>query len=306
MVVCRYLDATELMVDLLKEQDASKIDVFAGDPDDGRLMQMLADAEVVLNGHTFLRPDHVEAARRLRSVVFLGSGAKSYMDVAALEARGVRVHTVSNYGDRAVAEHAFALMLAAARKVCVMDRALRAGHWAPLEGPELQGRTLGVVGLGGIGEEMARMATGFGMEVLAWSRSPRPSSPHFRAVELDELLERADVVSLHLALNEETKGLFDAKRIARMKPGVILVNTARAGLVDTAALRDALRTGHVSHAGLDVFDAEPMARDDAFLALDNVTLTAHAAYKTREASRRLLTRSLALARDEMARIAAGG
>lgn len=306
MVVCRYLDATELMVELLRDEDASGIDVFAGDPDEGQLMQLLADAEIVLNGHTFLNPEHVAAARKLKAVVFLGSGAKSYMDVDALEARGVRVHTVSNYGDRAVAEHAFALMLAAARKVAVMDRAVRAGRWAPLEGPELEGRTLGVIGLGGIGEEMARMASAFGMKVLAWSRSPRAASPHYRAVGLDELLAESDVVSLHLALNNETKHLVDASRLARMKPGAMLVNTARAGLIDTAALREALKAGHLGHAALDVFDAEPLPADDPFLTMENVTLTAHAGYKTREASRRLLSRSLALARAEMERIAQGG
>src|SRR5262249_37078552 len=153
-------------------------------------------------------------------------GASSYMDVPALNALGVTVHTIKGYGDVAVAEHTIALMFACARELARMDRNTRGGQWAPREGMQLFGKTLGIIGLGGIGREVARIARAIGMEVIAWNRTPR-SDAGVPLVDLDALLARADVVSLNLALNDETRGFIDANCIARMKQGVILVNTAR-------------------------------------------------------------------------------
>ena len=140
-------------------------------------------------------------------------------------------------------------MFACARDLARMDRSIRAGTWRPREGVQLQGKTLGIIGLGGIGAEVARIAKGIGMEVIAWNRTPRPEAG-VPLVELDTLLATSDVVSLNLTLNDETRGFLDAERIARMKPGAILVNTARGALIDEGALIDALRTGHIRHAGL--------------------------------------------------------
>ena len=156
---------------------------------------------------------------------------------------------------------------------------------------QLNGKTLGLIGLGGIGGEMARIARGIGMEVIGWNRSPRPQAG-VPLVQLDELLGRADVISLHLALNDETRGFLDARRLARAKRGVILVNTARAALVDEAALLAALASGHVRHAGLDVFHAEPLKMDHPLARMDNVTLTSHAAFRTLEASETLMRRAI--------------
>jgi D-3-phosphoglycerate dehydrogenase len=172
-----------------------------------------------------------------------------------------------------------------------MDRAVRAGVWEPLESMQLNGKTLGLIGLGGIGREVARIARGIGMEVIAWNRSPRPDAG-VPLVGLDELLARADVISLHLALNDETRGLLDAKRLASTKPGVILVNTARGALVDETALIDALERGHIRHAGLDVFHAEPLRPDHPLVRMENVTLTSHAAFRTLEASMTLMRRAI--------------
>ena len=132
--------------------------------------------------------------------MFLGTGPQSYMDVEALRQRGVTVHAIKGYGDTAVAEHAIALMFACARDLARMDREIRAGLWRPREGVQLNGKRLGILGLGGIGSEVARIARGIGMEVLAWNRTPRPEA---NAESIDAVLRESDVVSLHLALNED-------------------------------------------------------------------------------------------------------
>ena len=217
------------------------------------------------------------------------------MDVPALNARGVTVHTIKGYGDRAVAEHTMALMFACARGLARMDRAIRAGVWSPLEGVQIEGKTLGVIGLGGIGGEVARMARGIGMQVIAWNRTPRPDAG-VPLVELDALIAQADVISLNLALNDETRGIIDAKRIARMKRGAILINTARGALVDEAALIDALRSGQIAQAGLDVFHAEPLKHDHPLAAMENVTISSHAAFRTLEASMTLMRRAIDIVR----------
>ena len=172
-----------------------------------------------------------------------------------------------------------------------MDRATRAGTWEPLEGMQLKGKTLGLIGLGGIGQEVARIGRGIGMEVIAWNRSPRPDAG-VPSVDLDTLLATSDVISLHLSLNDETRGLIDATKIMRMKPGVIVVNTARGALIDEAALIDALKRGHVRHAGLDVFHAEPLKPDHPLTRMENVTLSSHAAFRTLEASETLIRRAI--------------
>ena len=186
-------------------------------------------------------------------------------------------------------------MFDCARQNARMDRAVRAGHWEPLEGVQLLGKTLGVIGLGGIGQEVARIAHGIGMGVIGWNRTPRPEAG-VPLVALDTLLAEADVISLNLALNDETRGIIDAERIARMRPGVILINTARGALVDEAALIAALRSGRIGRAGLDVFHAEPLASDHPLARLDNVTISAHAAFRTLEASMTLMRRAIDIVR----------
>jgi D-3-phosphoglycerate dehydrogenase / 2-oxoglutarate reductase len=193
-----------------------------------------------------------------------------------------------------------ALMFAAARQIVAMDRAVREGHWEALNGMELAGKVLGVVGTGGIGKAMARLGAGLGMRVIAWNRSGVPGDLPCRAVELDALLAEADVVSLHLALNEGSRGLIDRRRIGLLRPGAILINTARGAILDEAALVEALRERRIGHAGLDVFADEPLPPDHPLTRLDNVTLTAHAAFMTEEASVRLLRTALEILAEERA------
>jgi D-3-phosphoglycerate dehydrogenase / 2-oxoglutarate reductase len=266
------------------------------------LPRLLAGYDICLDDHSYMPTEIMAQCRGLKHIVFLGTGASSYMDVAALNALGIEVHTIKGYGDTAVAEHTMALIFACCRELARMDRAVRGGVWDPLESMQLKGKTLGLIGLGGIGNEVARIARGIRMEVIAWNRSSRPDAG-VPLVGLDELLARADVISLHLALNDETRGLIDARRLAQTKPGVILVNTARGALVDEAALLDALRSGHIRHAGLDVFHAEPLKPDHPLAQMDNVTLTSHAAFRTLEASETLMRRAIDIAQRIVAALA---
>jgi D-3-phosphoglycerate dehydrogenase len=251
------------------------------------LPRLIDDYEICLDDHSYIPTDMVAQCHALKHIVFLGTGASSYMDVAALKQRGVAVHTIKGYGDRAVAEHAIALMFACARGLARMDRSVRAGTWGPLEGVQLQGKTLGVVGLGGIGSEVVRIARGIGMEVIAWNRTRRDDAP-CPIVAIDALLARADVISLHLALNDDTRGLIDRDRLAQMKRGIILINTARGALLDETALIDALRSGQIAQAGLDVFHAEPLKPEHPLAQMENVTISSHAAFRTLEASMTLM------------------
>ncbi len=250
---------------------------------------VLAGYDIALDDHSYMPTNLVARCKQLKHIVFLGTGAASYMNVDELKGRGVTVHTIKGYGDTAVAEHSIALMLAASRDIARMDREVRAGIWTPQEGVQLLGKTLGVIGLGGIGREVARIGKGMGMQVIGWNRTRRAGVP---LVDIDTLLARSDVVSLNLVLNDETRGFLNAARIARMKPGVILVNTARGALVDEAALIAALQSGHIRHAGLDVFHAEPLKPDHLLAKMPNVTLTSHAAFRTLEASMTLLRRAI--------------
>jgi len=178
-------------------------------------------------------------------------------------------------------------MWAAARGIAEMDREMRAGRWLRADGMQLKGKTLGLIGFGGIAAEVARIALGSGMRVLAWNRSPK-SYPGVDFVDLDTLLAASDVVSLHLLLNDDTRGFVTRKHLAAMKSGVIFINTARAALVDEAAMIDALKTGHIRHAGLDVFNTEPLPANHALTQLPNVTLSAHSAFRTPEANENLI------------------
>lgn len=255
------------------------------------LPRVLDGYDVALDDHSYMPTELVVRCPQLKHIVFLGTGAASYMNVDELNARGVKVHTIKGYGDTAVAEHTVALIFAAARDVARMDREVRSGVWTPQEGVQLLGKTLGVIGLGGIGVEVARIGKGLGMEVVAYNRTPRPDAG-VPQVDIDTLLAKSDVVSLNLVLNDETRGFLSKERIARMKPGAILVNTARGALADEAALVAALQSGHIRHAGLDVFHAEPLKADHPLAKLPNVTLTSHAAFRTLEASMTLLRRAI--------------
>jgi D-3-phosphoglycerate dehydrogenase / 2-oxoglutarate reductase len=259
------------------------------DPDatPDQLPKVLDGAEIAIVDHTALPTEVARKCAGLKHVVFLGTGARSYMNPEELGEIGIAVHLIRGYGDTAVAESAIALMWAAARGIAQMDREMRAGNWLRDDGMQLTGKTLGLIGFGGIASEVARIALGGGMRVIAWNRTAK-TCPGVDFVDLKTLLVASHVVSLHLLLNDETRGFLSRERIASMRPGVILVNTARGALVDEQAMIDALESGHIRHAGLDVFNIEPLPVDHPLTSLPNVTLSAHSAFRTPEASENLI------------------
>jgi D-3-phosphoglycerate dehydrogenase len=253
-----------------------------------------AGYDFILDDHTQLPTEAMKRCVGLKHIIFLGTGARSYMHPEELAEAGITVHIIKGYGDTAVAEHTIALMWAAARGLARMDGGMRAGNWIRTEGMELTGKTLGLVGFGGIAAEVARIAVGSGMRVLAWNRSAR-SAPGVTFVDLDTVLAEANVLSVHLLLTDETRGFLSAERLAKLRPGTILVNTARAAVVDEAAMIAMLRSGHLRHAALDVFPVEPLPAGHALTTLPNVTLSAHSAFRTPEASDKLLRMALDIA-----------
>lgn len=264
--------------------------VDMGPVDEKDVPARVAGYDTVINDATYFSAPTLARCKDLKHIVFLGTGAASFVDVAAAETLGIKVSTISGYGDTTVAEHAIGLVFAAARHIATMHGIVRGGGWRPMQGMELRGKTLGIVGLGGIGREMARLANGIGLKVLAYNRTAKPGT-----VTLDELLAKADIVSLHLGLNEQTRGFLGRERLGKTKPGVIIVNTARAGVVDEPALIDLLKSGHVGHYATDVFGKEPPAPDEPLLKIGNVTLTAHAGYNTPEAAMTMYRRAIDLA-----------
>ena len=205
-----------------------------------------------------------------------------HVDVAALTARGIPLGHTPGVLVETTADTAFALMLAASRRIVEADHFVRQGNWtienawSPdfFTGKDVSGATLGVIGLGAIGQAVARRAAGFGMQVLGWNRSER-QVPGVENVSLDELLLRSDFVSVHVALVDETRMLLNRDRIGLMKPGAVLVNTARGGIVDEAALARALSRGDLYAAGIDVFEREPVPADNPLLSLPNVVVAPH-------------------------------
>ncbi len=291
-----FVDASETLAEVMERRSGAQgVSIQVNrqpsiTPD--ALPALLADAEIAIIDHTGFPTKNARLCPRLKHVIFLGTGARSYMSPEELAEIGISVDIIKNYGDTAVAEFAIALMWAAAKSLAPMDRAVRAGNWLRTDGLQLTGKTLGLVGFGGIAGEVARIAVGAGMKVLAWNRSPK-SCPGVEFTDLDTVLAQSHVLSMHLLLNDETRGFLSRARITQMRKGAILINTARGAVVDEAAMIDALKSGQIGHAGLDVFEVEPLPANHPLISLPNVTLTAHSAFRTQEASENLIDAALA-------------
>lgn len=291
-----FIDASQALADVaqrLHRADDMALSIHC-DPDitPDQIPAVAGDADILWIDHTYLPTDIALRCPKLKHVIFLGTGARSYMNPEELmEKRGIRVHIIKGYGDTAVAECAFGLMWTAAKGFAAMDRGMRNGVWLRTEGLQLTGKSIGLIGFGGIAAEMARLCLGAGMRVIAWNRSAK-QYPGVEFLPLEEVLSQSHVISLHLLLNDETRGFISSQRISQMRDGVILVNTARGGVVDESAMMDALRTGKIGHAALDVFHIEPLPHDHPLTDLPNVTLSAHSAFRTPEASDNLIEAAL--------------
>jgi D-lactate dehydrogenase len=293
--------------------------VFVTDPLKPSNVKEHADADVV---STFIYSDLglniIEQLPRLKLIATRSTGYE-HIDVEECGRRGIAVCNVPTYGANTVAEHIFALLLAISHRLPeAIERAQR-GHFSPLElqGFDLKGKVLGVVGTGSIGRHVIKIAKGFEMEVAAFDVRPDATLADmlgFRYVSFDELLARADIISLHVPSMPETHHLLNAEAFARMKTGVVVINTSRGDLIETGALIQALTSGKVAAAGLDVLPDEPMIREEAelihsifnkehdlrnlvathvLLRMRNVIITPHSAFNTREAVGRIVDTSAA-------------
>ena len=293
---------------------AARLDAFAADglhvdvcpvADAGRFKSLMQEAEILWHVLEPVTETVIDFSPKLKLIQKFGVGLNT-IDLEAAKARNIAVSNLPGTNSRAVAELTLALMLAALRRIPAFDKATRAGQgwsWDPaLQDSlgEIHGRTIGLVGYGAVPRILAPILKAMGAEVLYTARTAKPDAQG-QFCPLEELIARSDIVSLHVPLTAETEGMLGADAIAAMKPGAILINTARGGLVDNDALAAALRDGHLAAAGLDTFAAEPVDPADPLLALDNIMLTPHVAWLTPET----IDRSLEIAVYNVRRLAAG-
>jgi len=253
--------------------------------------QRVKDADgVILNWD--MPVEVLNSCQKLRIISFLGADPRKFVDLSVASRMGIAVTNTPHYANQEVAAHAMALILCCAKRITAFNDQMHRGVYEKGDfTAELWGKTLGVVGLGGIGAEVARLAQAFGMRVLSWTRhaSPERARQHGVAfVTLEELFQQSDIVTLHVTHTPETERMITRNLLESMKRGAILVNTARAELVDNLALAELLRTGRLAAAGLDVFDAEPVSQDDPFLSIENAVLTPHIGANTARAQGNIL------------------
>lgn len=255
----------------------------------------LAGATIAITNKVPLRAADLERLPDLKMIAVAATGT-NIVDLEACRRRGIVVSNIRNYAGAAVPEHTFALMLALRRNLRAYSDDVAAGRWEKsntfclLDHPihDLSGSRLGIVGFGELGRSVARLGLAFGMDVRAFNRSPFEDA-HVKPATLDELIETADVLSLHLPLTEATRNMIGRAELNRMKPNALLINTARGGLVDEAALAEALTAGRIAGAGFDVLSVEPPKPDNPLLKLrlPNFILTPHTAWASQQAMQTL-------------------
>ncbi|MDD3696058.1 MAG: D-2-hydroxyacid dehydrogenase [Lentisphaeria bacterium] len=266
---------------------------------EAEILSRAAEAEIVLVNKVCLSREILMNLPRLRMVSILATGY-NVIDMQTANELGIQVCNVPNYSTSSVAQHVFALLLALKNHTCSYTQAVEQGDWCrspdfallrePIE--ELEGQRMGIVGYGAIGRSVAKIAAAFGMQVLVYSRSKK-EQPGLSFVSWPELLAQSDVLSLHCPLSEETAGMINAESLAQMKKGAVLINTARGGLLDEAAVAAALQRGVLSAAALDVLSVEPPRADNPLLHAPNCLVTPHVAWAGMRARRRLLDISFA-------------
>jgi D-3-phosphoglycerate dehydrogenase len=274
-----------------KLQSIGDLEVFENPPKTvEELKERIKEADIVIVGWSDLTKNVIDSAKRLK-MVSIWATTCHYADLEAAKERGIMVTHIPGYAMEAVAEHTFALLLAAIRKLPLADKHVRNGgfDWRPFGGIELYGKTLGIIGTGSIGCRVAEIAKAFKMRILGYDKYPnvkRAEEIGMKYVDLYTLLKESDFITLHVTLTSETERLIGKKEIEAMKKGVVLINTSQGKVVDEKALVDALKSGKMSFAGLDVFGEEPPAKDNSLFKLDNTILSPHVGFHTTEAAKR--------------------
>ncbi|HIM76705.1 MAG TPA: hydroxyacid dehydrogenase [Rhodospirillales bacterium] len=282
-IIEQYLDELSEIADVVTTESYAEDD----------LAEVAKDVDVILTCYTNITPRVINAGPNLKGIVKYGVGTDA-IDMEAATAKGVMVANCPDYGPDSVADHAFALMISLARKIPTLDRAMRKNAWVwpepKLLGLDLNGKTVGLIGFGRIGRAMSRRCEGFSMNRLVYDPYVEPASVSeygVSIVALDELLTRADFVSIHCVLTPETKGLIDAAALQTMKETAFLIDVSRGAIIDEDALIQAIDEKRIAGAGFDVFGHEPLTPDYPLLGRDNVILTPHLAWWTEEAFERV-------------------
>jgi phosphoglycerate dehydrogenase-like enzyme len=279
--------------DLLPVKRLGTVDYYETPPQNkAELIRRLSDAEVVFLDYSVMDAEVIQACAKLKFICFFGIGYGNCIDVAAATKQGVTVTYTPGYGATAVAEFTLGLLLSLTRHIAASYYSLKHGEWlsSKFQGVDLKGKTLGIVGLGPIGADMARLGAGIGMRLIGWTRTAAPERAQhgLRLVSLEEVFTTADVVTIHLSLNAKTEGIISRALLERMKPGAFFVNTSRAKLVDTQALAELLEKGRIAGAALDVHEEEPAPMNYRFAAMPNVLVTPHIGYNSKEAGENML------------------
>lgn len=296
-----FLDAGTLGsdVDLTPIREVTGPLTEFGRTQEAEIVERIQGFDTILVNKVVLGRSHFEACPGIKTIAVVATGLNN-IDVEAAKGFGIQVLNVTRYGRSTVAQHTMALILALATRLLDYDRDVREGQWAKssmfclMDHPimELEGRTLGIVGFGDLGRGVAERAKGFGMKILLGARPGQPSGERdgYPVASLDELLEKADVISLHCLLTDETRHMIGADELAKMKRSALLINTSRGGLVDEQALADALREGTIAGAGFDVLTEEPPRNGNPLLAGDipNLIVTPHSAWASQEARQRIV------------------
>lgn len=261
------------------------------------IIERIGDSDIVLTDKTVLTEETLKACPAIRYIGCMSTGY-NVLDVRRANELGIVVTNIPAYGTEAVAQFTMALLLEITSQVGLHSAAVRRGKWSESpdfcfwEAPliELYGKTMGIIGYGAIGQSVARKAEAFGMEVLAYRRTPDKSkeTEHCHMVSLEEIYAKSDIITLHCPLNEENEEMINKETIGKMKDGVILLNTGRGKLIREADLRDALNSGKVAGAGVDVASAEPVNPDNPLLHAKNLWMTPHIAWAALETRQRLM------------------
>ncbi len=296
-----FLDASTLGNDV----DLAPIERVAGDvmkhgaTTSAQVTERIRGFDTVLVNKVMLTRKHFESCPELKTIAVVATGLNN-VDLDAAREHGIQVLNVTNYGRSTVAQHTMALMLALATRLLDYDRDVRAGRWAQsdmfclMDHPimELEGRTLGILGYGDLGQGVAERAKAFGMNILLGARPGQSAgeTDGYARLPLEELLPKVDVLSLHCLLTDETRNLIGARELQMMKPDALVINTSRGGLVDEEALAHALRNRVIGGAGFDVLTEEPPRNGNPLLAGDipNLIITPHSAWASREARQRIV------------------